>query len=63
MIDELRTKSPEERRAIPGLQAGRADIITAGAEIVAAAMDFYGVNSLSMSERDGMEGFEEGLCR
>lgn len=63
MICDLRAKSPEERRVIPGLQAGRADIITAGAEIIAAAMDFYDMESLSMSERDGMEGFEEGLCR
>ena len=57
MVADLRSKTAEEKRMIPGLQPGRADIITAGAEIVVAAMHRYGAKSLIISEKDGMEGF------
>lgn len=62
LVADLRMKSLEERRNIPGLQPGRADIIVAGAEVIVAVMKRYGAQRLILSERDGMEGFEAGLC-
>ena len=56
-IELYRSKSPEERRAIVGLQPKRADVILAGACIVKIVMDKLGKNDLSVSDR----GLRHGL--
>jgi len=58
IIMNLRSMSFEERCTIPGLQAGRADIIVAGAEIITSFMDMYEVPSILVSEMDAMEGIQ-----
>jgi exopolyphosphatase/guanosine-5'-triphosphate,3'-diphosphate pyrophosphatase len=45
-----------ERERIPGLEAVRASVIVAGATIVAAAMTVAGLNELTASERDLLDG-------
>lgn len=47
----------EERRAVPGLNPSRADIIIAGAAILEVLMSSLGVEQLELSER----GLREGL--
>jgi exopolyphosphatase / guanosine-5'-triphosphate,3'-diphosphate pyrophosphatase len=56
-IDLYRSRSQEDRRKIVGLQPKRADVILAGACIVATVMDKLGENSLSVSDR----GLRHGL--
>jgi exopolyphosphatase / guanosine-5'-triphosphate,3'-diphosphate pyrophosphatase len=56
-IDLYRSRSQEDRRKIVGLQPKRADVILAGACIVATVMDKLGKNSLSVSDR----GLRHGL--
>lgn len=58
LILDLRYKSDEERRKVPGLMPGRADIIVAGAEILTSYMDFYALPHIVVSEADGLEGAE-----
>lgn len=53
----LRYQSVEERKSVPGLMPGRADIIVAGAEILASFMDTYDIGSILVSEKDGLEGW------
>ncbi len=53
----LRYQSVEERKNVPGLMPGRADIIVAGAEILASFMDTYDIGSILVSEKDGLEGW------
>ncbi len=55
----LRYMSRDERLQVPGLPAGRADIIVAGAEILTAFMDTYEVPRIIVSDKDAMEGYEE----
>jgi exopolyphosphatase/guanosine-5'-triphosphate,3'-diphosphate pyrophosphatase len=43
--------SLEERRRMPGLQPGRADVICAGALILEAAMDQLGAATCTVSDR------------
>jgi exopolyphosphatase / guanosine-5'-triphosphate,3'-diphosphate pyrophosphatase len=50
-IDLYRLRSADERRAIVGLQPGRADIILAGACIVRTVMEKLGAQSLVVSDR------------
>jgi exopolyphosphatase/guanosine-5'-triphosphate,3'-diphosphate pyrophosphatase len=56
-IDEFRTRTADERRAIVGLQPKRAEVILAGACIVRTVMDKLGKNSLTVSDR----GLRHGL--
>lgn len=56
-IDVYRTRSAEERRHIPGLQPKRADIILAGACIVATVMDRLRRDAVIVSDR----GLRHGL--
>lgn len=53
----LRYQTVEERMTVPGLMPGRADIIVAGAEILASFMDTYDIGSILVSEKDGLEGW------
>jgi len=57
VFDELRRRSCEERRALPGLTAERADIIVAGAAVAGELMEFFGVETVKVNEW----GIREGL--
>ena len=46
----------EERRAIPSLDPDRAPVIVAGAAIVVAILDAYGLDAIRVSERDLLDG-------
>jgi exopolyphosphatase / guanosine-5'-triphosphate,3'-diphosphate pyrophosphatase len=50
-IELYRTRSPEERRRVVGLQPARADIILAGACIVRTVLSKLGRDSLTVSDR------------
>jgi exopolyphosphatase/guanosine-5'-triphosphate,3'-diphosphate pyrophosphatase len=56
-LERYRTRDAAGRRAIPGLQAARADVILAGNCIVAAIMDTLRADSLIVSDR----GLRHGL--
>jgi exopolyphosphatase / guanosine-5'-triphosphate,3'-diphosphate pyrophosphatase len=56
-IERYRTSSADERRAIKGLQPGRAEVILAGACIVATVLDLLRRDSLTVSDR----GLRHGL--
>lgn len=58
LILQLRYMTREERLAIPGLQAGRVDIIVPGAEIITSFLDTYAIGSILVSETDGLEGWQ-----
>jgi exopolyphosphatase/guanosine-5'-triphosphate,3'-diphosphate pyrophosphatase len=55
-IEAYRTRSADERRTIPGLQPKRAEVILAGACIVATVMDALGVDRLTVSDRGLRQG-------
>ena len=50
-IERYRTADAAERRAIPGLQPARADVILAGACIVRTIMDKLGSEAVTVSDR------------
>jgi exopolyphosphatase/guanosine-5'-triphosphate,3'-diphosphate pyrophosphatase len=56
-IERYRTSSADQRRAIAGLQPGRAEVILAGACVVATVLDLLGRDSLTVSDR----GLRHGL--
>ncbi len=56
MIKELSRMPLEERKKVPGLHPGRADIIVAGAIILDEIMDFLQAKSIMTSEWDNLEG-------
>ncbi|HVE85897.1 MAG TPA: Ppx/GppA phosphatase family protein [Myxococcales bacterium] len=51
LVERLCGASLEERRRMPGLQPGRADVICAGALILEAAMDRLGATTCTVSDR------------
>jgi len=51
----------EERRATTGLDAGRADVIVAGAVIVHGLLDFFGVTAVTVSDRGVRWGLAQRL--
>lgn len=57
LLAMLVRKSDKERRATPGLNPDRSDIIIAGVTVVDEVMEFFGVNLLKVNER----GIREGL--
>ncbi|TGU72235.1 Ppx/GppA family phosphatase [Geomonas terrae] len=57
LLAMLARKSDKERRAVPGLNPERSDIIVAGVTVVDELMDFFQVNHLKVNER----GIREGL--
>lgn len=57
LLAMLMRKDLKGRRAIPGLNPERADIIVAGVTVVDELMDFFGANLLKINER----GLREGL--
>ena len=56
-IELYRTRKADERRAIVGLQPGRAEVILAGACIIRTILDKLGCMSLTVSDR----GLRHGL--
>jgi exopolyphosphatase / guanosine-5'-triphosphate,3'-diphosphate pyrophosphatase len=46
----------EERRALPGLEPGRAPVIVAGGAILTEILAFYGLDAIVASERDILHG-------
>jgi exopolyphosphatase/guanosine-5'-triphosphate,3'-diphosphate pyrophosphatase len=52
-----RTRTPEQRREIVGLQPGRAEVILAGACVVRTVLDKLGCDELTVSDR----GLRHGL--
>ena len=56
-IEALRTRAADERRAIKGLQPGRAEVILAGAIIVRTIVTSLGHNELTVCDR----GLRHGL--
>ncbi|MCI0697484.1 Ppx/GppA family phosphatase [candidate division KSB1 bacterium] len=57
VLDVLRRKTLKERRAMPGLNSDRADIIVAGVTVVNQVMKVFDLNVLKVSDR----GIREGL--
>ena len=50
-----------QRKRVKGLEAGRADVIVAGAEILLAAMEVFDLPEVLVSERDILDGLVIGL--
>jgi exopolyphosphatase/guanosine-5'-triphosphate,3'-diphosphate pyrophosphatase len=46
----------DERRRVPALEPERAPVIVAGAAILVAILDAYGLDAITVSERDLLEG-------
>ena len=55
-IERYRSSSTAERRSIVGLQAGRADVILAGACIVKTVLEKFRLNALTVSDRSLRHG-------
>lgn len=51
LADRLASMTLEERKALPGLPEKRADVIVAGAEILAGLMETLGFTSVTVSDR------------
>src|SRR5581483_9618101 len=49
---QLARLSLAERRALPAMEPGRAPVIVAGAAILVAILDAYGLDAIEVSERD-----------
>ena len=57
LLEWLATKTPDQRRALPGLNPQRADIILAGVAVCAELLAFAGARSITVSAY----GLREGL--
>ncbi len=55
-LDRLAALTIDERRALPAMEPERAPVIVAGAAILVAALEFFGLDSLEVSERDLLDG-------
>jgi exopolyphosphatase/guanosine-5'-triphosphate,3'-diphosphate pyrophosphatase len=58
-IEVYRTRTPDQRREIVGLQPQRAEVILAGACIVRTVLGILGVASVTVSDR----GLRHGVLR
>jgi exopolyphosphatase/guanosine-5'-triphosphate,3'-diphosphate pyrophosphatase len=63
LLDYLSTLSPEERQAVPGLNAARADIIVAGLAVVAETLARLEARELTVSSYGIREGILLELAR
>jgi len=55
-LERLAALSLEERRRVPALEPERAPVIVAGAAILVAILDAYGMKAIRVSERDLLDG-------
>jgi exopolyphosphatase/guanosine-5'-triphosphate,3'-diphosphate pyrophosphatase len=55
-LERLAAMPLEERRQVPALEPERAPVIVAGAAILVAILDAYGLESIRVSERDLLDG-------
>ena len=55
-LERLAALSLEERRQVPAVEPERAPVIVAGAAILVAILDAYGLESIRVSERDLLDG-------
>ena len=55
-LERLAALPLEERRQVPALEPERAPVIVAGAAILVAILDAYGLDSIRVSERDLLDG-------
>ncbi len=55
-LERLAALPLEERRRVPALEPERAPVIVAGAAILVAILDAYGLKSIRVSERDLLDG-------
>jgi exopolyphosphatase/guanosine-5'-triphosphate,3'-diphosphate pyrophosphatase len=55
-LERLSAMPLDERRRLPGLDPERAPVIVAGAAILVAILDAYGLESIRVSERDLLDG-------
>jgi exopolyphosphatase / guanosine-5'-triphosphate,3'-diphosphate pyrophosphatase len=55
-LERLAALPLEERRCVPALDPDRAPVIVAGAAILVAILDAYGLDSIRASERDLLDG-------
>jgi len=51
-----------ERGRLPGIQPGREDVILAGALIAGEALRAFGLDAVSVSEADLLEGAAQALA-
>jgi exopolyphosphatase / guanosine-5'-triphosphate,3'-diphosphate pyrophosphatase len=56
LVEEMASRPPSERAAIPGLKADRADTTLAGAVVIATVMEMAGVDSLEICAAGLREG-------
>ena len=55
-LHRLAALSLEERRQVPALEPERAPVIVAGAAILVATLAYFGLNTITASERDILDG-------
>jgi exopolyphosphatase / guanosine-5'-triphosphate,3'-diphosphate pyrophosphatase len=55
-LERLAALPLEERRQVPALDPDRAPVIVAGASILVAILDAYGLDAIRVSERDLLDG-------
>jgi len=55
-LERLAALPLEQRRRVPALEPDRAPVIVAGAAILVAILDHYGLESIRVSERDLLDG-------
>ena len=57
LTDKLFSMTIEERRNLKGLQPARAEVIAGGTALMLAVMDKIGLNEITVSESDNLEGY------
>ena len=57
MADKLSQMSVEEIAALPCMPKGRADVLSGGAVLLATLMQELGIQTLTASDRDNLEGY------
>ena len=55
-LQRLAGMSVDERRRLPRMEPGRAPVIVAGAAILVAVLEAYGLDEIEVSERDILDG-------
>lgn len=63
IFSRLLPLTPRDRLAIPGLEAGREDLIIAGTAIVLETMEIFGYSSMKVSDAGLLEGVAVTLAR